>query len=292
MKFKNKKLLMLLVIISALFLVSGCSSPTDENGKVIMITSSTTFKQIFDTESWFSALFVFPLSYSINLLTPKVGVAGAIATVTVLVNGVILLLTMKSNVQTQQMQLLQPEMDRINKKYEGKTDDASNMRKAQEIQSLYAKYNINPLGTILVTFVQFPIIFAMFQAVQRAESVAKGSFIGLSLEQSPWNGIKSGQYLYIAIFIVMMITQVSSMMLPQFIAKNKAKKEAEKRHKKPEQSNNPNQNMMYYMMIPILVLSITWPAAMSIYWIINSLVNIGKTLIVQKVISNTDMGVK
>ena len=166
MKFKNKKLLMLLVIISALFLVSGCSSPTDENGKVIMITSSTTFKQIFDTESWFSALFVFPLSYSINLLTPKVGVAGAIATVTVLVNGVILLLTMKSNVQTQQMQLLQPEMDRINKKYEGKTDDASNMRKAQEIQSLYAKYNINPLGTILVTFVQFPIIFAMFQAVQ------------------------------------------------------------------------------------------------------------------------------
>ena len=166
------------------------------------------------------------------------------------------------------------------------------MKKAQEIQGLYSKYNINPFGTILVTFVQFPIILAMFQAVQRAQSVATGTFMGLSLEQSPWNGIMNGQYLYIAIFLVMLVTQVGSMMLPQFLAKQKAKKEAELKHKKPENVSNPNQNMMYYMLIPILIFSITWPTAMSIYWIINSLVTISKTLIVQKVISNTDLGVK
>ena len=49
----------------------------------------------------------------------------------------------------------------------------------------------------------------------------------------------------------------------------KAKKEAELKHKKPENVSNPNQNMMYYMLIPILIFSITWPTAMSIYWIIN-----------------------
>ncbi len=292
MKLRNKRILMLLLVAAALFLISGCTAPTDEAGKIVMITPETTFKQIFDSESWFSAIFVYPLSQAINYLTPIVGVAAAIAIVTVIVNGAILALTMKSNIQTQQMQMLQPEMEKINKKYEGKSDDASNMKKAQEIQGLYSKYNINPFGTILVTFVQFPIILAMFQAVQRAQSVATGTFMGLSLEQSPWNGIMNGQYLYIAIFLVMLVTQVGSMMLPQFLAKQKAKKEAELKHKKPENVSNPNQNMMYYMLIPILIFSITWPTAMSIYWIINSLVTISKTLIVQKVISNTDLGVK
>ena len=292
MNLRNKRILMLLLVAAALFLISGCTAPTDEAGKIVMITPETTFKQIFDSESWFSAIFVYPLSQAINYLTPIVGVAAAIAIVTVIVNGAILALTMKSNIQTQQMQMLQPEMEKINKKYEGKSDDASNMKKAQEIQGLYSKYNINPFGTILVTFVQFPIILAMFQAVQRAQSVATGTFMGLSLEQSPWNGIMNGQYLYIAIFLVMLVTQVGSMMLPQFLAKQKAKKEAELKHKKPENVSNPNQNMMYYMLIPILIFSITWPTAMSIYWIINSLVTISKTLIVQKVISNTDLGVK
>ena len=273
MKSNNKKILLLLIVVVGLFLVSGCSSPTDGKGQIIRITTDTTFKQIFDTESWFSALFVYPLSKAINYLAPKTGVALAISIVTVAVNAVILMATMKSNIQTQQMQLLQPEMDRITKKYEGKTDEASNMKKAQEIQALYKTYNINPFGTILITFVQFPIILAMFQSVQRAEAVANGTFMGLSLAQSPWAGIQAGQYLYIAIFAVMLVTQVGSMFLPQYLAKQKAKKDAEKRHKKPEATSNPNQNMMYYMLIPILVLSITWPTAMSIYWIINSICN-------------------
>jgi len=50
--------------------------------------------------------------------------------------------------------------------------------------------------------------------------------------------------------------------------------------------------MMYYMLIPILILSVTWPAAMTIYWTINSIVNIAKTLIVQFVISKSDLGGK
>ena len=292
MKSRNKKLIMLLIVVAALFLITGCKAPTDEAGKIIMITPDTTFKEIFANESWFSALFVFPLSKAINLLAPKIGVAASIAVVTILVNGITLALTMKSNVQTQKIQMLQPEMDKINKKYEGKTDEASTMRKAQEIQALYTKHDINPFGTILVMFVQFPIIFAMFQAVQRTQAVTTGTFMGLSLEQSPWNGIKAGQYLYIVIFIVMLITQMASMFLPQFLAKQKAKKEAEERFKKPQEVNNPNQNMMYYMLIPILILSVTWPAAMTIYWTINSIVNIAKTLIVQFVISKSDLGGK
>ena len=77
------------------------------------------------SENWFSAIFVWPLSQLINYLTPKLGVAGGIAIVTILVNAVLAAVTLKSTIATQQMQLLQPELNKITKKYEGKTDDAS-----------------------------------------------------------------------------------------------------------------------------------------------------------------------
>ena len=286
MKFKNKKLLILLLLVASALFLSGCAAPTDEAGKIIKITTETTFKHIFETEGWFNTIFVYPLSQAINYLAPKTGVALAITIVTVIVNAFILLFTLKSTIQTQQMQMLQPELDKINKKYEGKTDEASKMKQAQEMQALYKKYNINPFGAILTTFIQLPIIMAMYQSVQRSQAVYEGSFWGLSLAQAPLDGIKAGQFLYILLFVVMLVTQIGSMMLPQYLNKKKIIKEAELHHKKPEIPKNPNQNMMYYMMIPILWLSITWPAAMTVYWIINSLIMISKTLIVQNIISN------
>ena len=287
MKTNRKKLLILLLVIGALFLLSGCTAPTDENGKIVQITTDTTFSQIFESESWFNALFVYPLSQAINYLTPKIGVAGGIATVTFVVQAVVLLLTLKSTVATQQMQMLQPEMNRIQKKYEGKTDDASKMRQAQEMQNLYKKYNINPLGTILTAFIQFPIIIAIYQSVQRSAAGATGSMniFGnvIHFEMTPWEGIMSGQFTYLVVFLIMAVLYFLSMQIPMLITKQKAKKEAEKHHRKPEDTKNPMGNMMYYMMIPILVLSIMWPTGMTIYWIISSLVIILRTLLVQYV---------
>ena len=44
--------------------------------------------------------------------------------------------------------------------------------------------------------------------------------------------------------------------------------------------------MMMYMTAMILIFGLMWPTAMSIYWSIYSLVNIAKTLIVQKIIDD------
>lgn len=287
MKRKTKKIILLVGIFAALFLLSGCTTPMvkdPETGKEVvkLITTSTTFQEIFSSESWFSALIVFPLSQLMNYLTPIIGVVAAIAVVTVGVNVFTMLLTVKSTVASQRMQQLQPEMDKITKKYEGKTDDRSRMAQAQEMQNLYKKFNINPFSMILVTFLQLPIILAIYQSVQRAEAVAHGHFLGLSLEQTPWNGLLEGQYMYIVMFVIMLACQFGSMYLPQFLAKQKAKKEAEAAGKRYTPTTNKANNMMYYMMVPVMVLSVMWPSAMTIYWAISSLTMIAKTLIVQK----------
>ena len=287
LRFSGKKLLLLSTAVLFALALTGCRIPTDpETNQIIQITSETTFKDIMASESWFSAVLVWPMAQFLNILSPYVGVAGAIALLTLLVNAVLMVFTLKSTVATQQMQMLQPEMEKIQRKYEGKDDEASKMKQAQEMQDLYKKYNVNPFSMILVTFLQFPIIIAMYQAVQRSTAVKTGTFMGLSLETTVLNGIKSGQWGYLVIFVVMGVCQYASMMLPQYLAKKKAEEEAAKHHRKPPENKNPNKMMQYYMLIMILVFGLMWPAAMSIYWTIYSLVTILKTLLTQKIIDN------
>ena len=282
MRNRKKQLLLLLVFVALLFLASGCTSPVDpETKEVIQITSETTFKYMMANENWFNAFFVFPLSKLINFLTPYVGVALSVSIVTLLVHLITLIFTIKSTVMTQKMQVIQPEMNRITKKYEGKTDERSQMAQAQEMQRLYKENGINPFGAIISSFIQLPIIMAVYMSVQRAESVVNGTMWGLSLKETPLHGIMSGQWLYLVLFVIMAICQIGSMMLPQFLATQKAKKEAAAHHKKYEKTKQPGGNMMLYMMVFILVISVNWPAAMTIYWAVSSLVMIFKTLFVQ-----------
>ena len=195
MKFNSsriKKVLLLSAVVLFAVSAAGCSVPTDETGAVKQITSSTTFNETMNSENWFSAILVWPMAQVLNRLAPSIGVAGAIAVLTIAVNAILLVFTLKSTIATQEMQMLQPEIEKITRKYEGKTDQASQMRMAQEQQALYKKYNINPFSMILVTFLQFPIIIAMYQAVQRATAVKTGTFMGLSLETKVLDGIRGG----------------------------------------------------------------------------------------------------
>ena len=144
-------------------------------------------------ENWFNAFLVFPLAKLVNFLTPYVGVALSVSIVTLLVHLITLVFTIKSTVMTQKMQVIQPEMNRITKKYEGKTDERSQMAQAQEMQRLYKENGINPFGAIISSFIQLPIIMAVYMSVQRAESVVNGTMWGLSLKETPLHGVMSGQ---------------------------------------------------------------------------------------------------
>lgn len=283
MKLTKKKYMLFALSFVGLFMLSGCTSPTDEAGKIIMIFKETPFMQTINDTGWFGA-FVWPIAQIINYTADYIGPAGGIMAATVAANLVVVLLTIKSQIGMQRIQLIQPELLKIQNKYEGKTDDQSKMRMAQEMQALYGKYNINPLTSMLGTFVQFPIIFAIFQAVQRSPIVTNGTFLGMSLEQTPWNGITHGQFAYIGLFLVMILAQVGSMFIPQWLAKKKAKEKAAKEHRRYVEQKNPMGNSMYFMMLPIIVLSVVWPSGMVVYFTISSIVNIIKTLAVQYIV--------
>ncbi|HAE15116.1 MAG TPA: preprotein translocase YidC [Erysipelotrichaceae bacterium] len=281
-----KKAMILSVLLLVVVTAAGCRYPTNADGTIKLIYPETTFKETMDSESWFNAILVWPMAQFLNKITPKISVIGALAVLTVLVNGVLLLVTLKSTIAQQQMQLLQPELDKINRKYEGRTDQASKNKQAMEMSALYKKYNVNPISTLVVSFIQFPIVIAMYQAVQRASLVKTTEFLGMNLNTTPMNGIRAGQWGYLVIFIIMGVCQYFSMMIPQKLARKKAEEEAARHHKKAPEQNSQSQMMQYYMMAMILVFGLMWPAAMSVYWTIYSLVNIAKTFIVQKIIND------
>ncbi len=284
-----KKLLLVSTVLVCAVMLSGCRVPTDETGAIKQITETTTFSQIMSDENWFSALFVWPLSWLINTITPKAGVISAIALTTILVNAVLLVVTLPSQIGMQKMQLLQPELEKIQRKYEGRDDDTSRMRMAQEMQTLYSKNKVNPMGTMVVQFIQFPIIIAMYQAVQRASSVRNAMVGSISLDTTIWAGIKtSGRWGFIILFVIMAALQYLSMNLPMWINKKRAEEDALKHHRKPQEpaANTQTKIMQWYMFALILVFGLMWPAAMSVYWAIYSAVTIVKTLIVQKVIDS------
>ena len=111
----------------------------------------------------------------------------------------------------------------------------------------------------------------------------------MNLQTTPLNGIKAGQFLFLGLFIFMVVCQFISGKLPTYLSERKAKKEAEKHHRRPPEKNKTGEMMQYYMIAMIAVFGLTWPAAMSLYWAINSCVRIVQTLVVQKIIDNKEL---
>ena len=294
MKFtpRTKKLLALMAIVTIVVTATGCTAPKDANGHIILISNTTTFGDIFQSENWFNALFVWPLSWVLNHLAPIITVGGAIAVVTAVVNGLLAVFTLKSQMGMQRMQMLQPELNKIQRKYEGRDDQASKMRMAQEQQQLMKKYDVNPGSMMLVQFIQLPIIMAMFMAIQRAEAVVNGTFLGMNLQVKPseafgllFKGDLSGLP-YIILFLLMAITQVVLVLLPIYFQKKKAAAEAAKHHRKPEPTNNQNMMMQMYMIVMVLAFGLMWQSGMSLFWFIRNIVDIIKTIIVQNIMEN------
>ncbi|MEA5017114.1 MAG: membrane protein insertase YidC [Erysipelotrichaceae bacterium] len=290
---KNRKYILLAVL---LILLAGCTRVIDSEGKVIaekIIYTTTTFADMF-SESWFTAIFVYPLAQVINLLTPSVGVVMAIVVCTVLVNVITLPITAKSTASSQKMQMIQPEMDKINKKYEGKTDERSRLMQSQEVTGLYKKYDINIVSTLVGTFITFPIIIAMWQAVQRSYAVATGTFMGVDLQVSPLAGLKLGGaavLIYVMFYLLMGVSQYISISLPKWLAKKKNKEDHKIRsYDKPAAKKSTSPEVMTYSMLALIMfMGATWPTAMSVYWLVNSAVMIVKTLLVQKGLNKTGL---
>ena len=61
--------------------------------------------------------------------------------------------------------VMSPELQKIQKKYRGKKDQASQMKMQEETMAVYEKYGVSPTGSCLQMVIQMPIFFALYQVI-------------------------------------------------------------------------------------------------------------------------------
>lgn len=249
-----------------------------------------------------SGLLVFPIGWSLDALTSgMMGGLGegwaqlmAIFIVTLVVRGIMLAATFKQTSASTRMQTLQPEIAKIQAKYpNANTNRYEKQRMAEEMSRLYKKNKINPLSSLLIMFIQFPIFICVWGAMQGSAYLSTGSFLGLHLSDSissvltnwsNWGDPSSGVWTAFTLFLLMSIAQIVAMLLPQWIAKKKQKK-VQKLGRNPAQKSQSNKMkwFTYIMLVLIIIMGFSLASAMGVYWFIGALISIGQTLITNAV---------
>ena len=62
--------------------------------------------------------------------------------------------------------VMNPEIQKIQKKYKGKKDQQSMLKMQEETKLVYEKYGTNPTGGCLQLLIQMPILFGLYQVIQ------------------------------------------------------------------------------------------------------------------------------
>jgi YidC/Oxa1 family membrane protein insertase len=99
----------------------------------------------------------------------------SIVGLTVIVRIVLIPLFVKQIHASRRMQLIQPEMQKIQAKYKGKTDPESRQAMTQETMQLYKRTGTNPFSSCLPILLQSPFFFALFTVLNNLKGIAEGS---------------------------------------------------------------------------------------------------------------------
>jgi len=241
----------------------------DNSIDISKLPNCSKFSPIGNYEGLWTSLFVKPLAWviiKIGLIFKNYGVA---LIITCLIIRLILYpFTKKTAMQSELLKKAQPEMQKIEKKYENKTSAEDQNKKAQEMMVLYQKYKINPISGCLLAFIQLPLLLAFYEAIQRTPAIFEDKFLFFELGKTPGSAIKGGEYIYIILVILIFLATLFSF-----------------RKTMKDQTANPAMNMkttLIFMLVVITYSSFTIASAVGIYWITSNVFTIIQNLMVER----------
>jgi len=248
---KRSRLLGLILALMMVVLLSGCGT-----GGATEIHS--------DTPGFFNHYVVFPLSYSMQHIASwfggSYGLAIIVLTLTVRFALMPLMMRQAKSQQAmkQKMNVMQPELDQLKKKYENKTDTASKQQQQQEMMEIYKKHSFNPLNIgCLPILIQLPILSGMYTAIRLTPELSTHSFLWFKLGHPDW--------------IMAIIVAVLYLFQAKVSQVNMT----------PEQRKQ-FAIMGYVSPIMMAFFSFSAPAAMPLYWMVSGSFLILQTLLFQR----------
>ena len=92
-------------------------------------------------------------------------------------------LTIKQQKFSKLQAKMNPEIQKIQKKYKGKKDQDSMMKMNEETKAVYAKYGVSQAGSCIQLLIQMPILFALYRVIINMPAYVnhiKNAYLGLA----------------------------------------------------------------------------------------------------------------
>ena len=227
--------------------------------------------------NWFSRLIIIPCFDFLGRFISNYGLV--ILLMTLLIKLLLSPLTIKSYKSTAKMQVIKPEVDKLNEKYPNEKDA---MKKQQAMMELYRKAGISPMGGCLPMLLQMPILFAMFRFFPASIELRQQKFLWAddlssydSIIDFGFNVPLLGDHL--SLFALLM---AATMFIYSKMTSG-------------QMSNDPNMAGMKFMsvwLMPIMMFFIcnNLSAALSYYYLLSNIITMGMTWYIRKYVVTED----
>ena len=223
-------------------------------------------------------------------LSPESGLAWVLSIVglVLVVRSALIPLFVKQIKSQRNMMLVQPELQKLQKKYKGKNDRESREKFAKEQMDLYKRTGSNPLSSCLPILVQIPIFMGLFFTLNDAQARKSGvgpmsSELAIQFSEATLFGAKLSETFLTATTIQVQILagiMVVLMSASQFITQ----KQIIAKNQNPAVQNSQymqTQKILLYIFPLIFVISgVTFPIAVITYWLTSNFWTMGQQFIV------------
>ncbi|MBE0528171.1 MAG: membrane protein insertase YidC [Thermoleophilia bacterium] len=188
----------------------------------------------------------------------------AIIGLTIIVRLVLFPLTWKQFKSAQQMQVIQPQIKELQKKYKS---DRGKLQ--QETMKLYQEHRVNPFASCLPLLLQLPVFISLYAAIKglgplsapiyqpSVEALNRASFLWI-----PHLGLPDPYYILLILYVGSQMISTELMLATQ--------------------SDKTQKMIMRAMPIIFVIFLYRFPAGLFVYWVTTNIWTIGQQLIIRR----------
>ncbi|UWV92683.1 YidC/Oxa1 family membrane protein insertase [Mycoplasmopsis cynos] len=232
---------------------------------------------------WFISLSIIGNCSIIKTSNPELngwGTIFAILIAVIFTRLIVLALSFKSTVMQSVQEGLRSKKAAIEAKYIGlENNKQMKIKKNQEIQALYSKYNINPMDQFANILLSIAYILCDVESYSSIPEIKQTFWLGINFSSVSWQKVTSGEFVYLWILIVTILVQLLSQLLPQLLNRKKNNRTMSISEKQALKKSERTQKIMMIIFTGITVL---FSAGVQVYWLFGGLWQIGQVLAMHK----------
>jgi YidC/Oxa1 family membrane protein insertase len=195
----------------------------------------------------------------------------AIIGLTIIVRLVLFPLTWKQFSSAQSMQVIQPQLKELQKKYK---NDRGKLQ--QETMKLYQEHRVNPFASCLPLLLQLPVFISLYAAIKglgplsapqyqaSVEALNQASFLWI-----PHLGDPDPYYILLVLYVVSQLISTELMLSTQ--------------------TDKSQKMIMRAMPIMFVFFLFRFPAGLFVYWVTTNVWTIGQQLLIRKMMKPKDL---